>query len=103
MGCWDNKLITLSKHLVISKAVTSTGFIVNIITTIFYILGPTLLGIAIWKASIIPKWIRLLFALHGLCLSISFGTYPILILGWTLLSVSSMAFIIIMWYLLKSS
>jgi hypothetical protein len=77
---------------IISNALTDTGFIISIIAAVFYVLGPILLGIAIWKSSIIPKWIGLTFALHGLCLSFGFSMYPVLIIGWVLLIASSLGY-----------
>lgn len=81
----------------ISSAVTGIGFIVSISAAICYIIGPVLLGIAIWKSDKLPKWIGLLFALHGLFLSLGFSMYPILILGWVLITASSVGFIIIIY------
>jgi len=72
----------------IVDAVTGSGFVVSIAAALCYIAGPGLFGIAMWRSSTIPKWVGLLFALHGLCLSLGFGMYPILVVGWMLLIVS---------------
>ena len=88
--------------LIISNAVTGTGFTISITAAICYILGPKLLGIAIWRSNITSKWIGIIFALHGLFLSLGFSIYPILILGWILLTLSGACVTIIIWSSLKS-
>ena len=83
--------------LIVSEALTGTGFFVSIIAAICYTLGPSLLGIAIWKSNEMSKWIGLLFALHGICLSLGFSIYPILIVGWVLFIASSIGMSYIIW------
>lgn len=73
----------------ITDAVMGSGFIVGMAAAVGYTIGPALYGVAIWRSSILPKWAGLLFALHGICLSLGFGLYPVLVIGWVLFIVSS--------------
>ena len=72
----------------IADALTGTGYAVSITSALCYIIGPALLGAAMWRSGTIPKWVGLLFALHGICLSLGFGMYPVLLIGWVMFVVS---------------
>jgi hypothetical protein len=78
----------LDASSLITTAMMSRGFALSIMAAVGYIIGPILLGIALWRSGTAPKWAALLFALHGICLSLGFGMYPILIVGWLLLIAS---------------
>lgn len=81
----------------IADALTGRGFYVSIVSAICFIAGPALLGIAVWRTGTLPKVAGFLFAVHGVCLSLGFGFYPVLVLGWVLLIVSSIWLAIPVW------
>lgn len=70
---------------VIVDAISKTAMPVGIFGAILYTIGPTLLGIAIWKSKIFSKLGGILLILHGLILSFSFSLYYLLFAGWVLL------------------
>lgn len=80
-------LQTIVGHLV-AEAVIGPGLAVGIVAAILYTTGPLLLGIAVWRREGLPKLAAVMFAAHGILLSVGFSVFPALVLGWVLLALS---------------
>ncbi|MCJ7701617.1 MAG: DUF4386 family protein [Anaerolineales bacterium] len=70
---------------IITQVAIGQPALINISGGVIYLIGTVLLGVAIWRSSLLPKWAGLLLALHGLFLVFGFALFPVLILGWVFL------------------
>jgi hypothetical protein len=82
--------INTTGNQILLNSLMGPGLIISLLAAIFYTTGPILLGIAIWKSRIKLRIAGILFSLHGISLSIGFTIFPILLIGWLLLSVSGL-------------
>jgi len=73
---------------VVSESVTRSAMGIGLISAVLYTVGPLLLGVAAWRSGLVPRGAAILFALHGALLSFGFSLFPLLILGWVLLTIS---------------
>jgi hypothetical protein len=81
--------------LILTDSLTGPGLFVSLLAGILYTLGPLFLGVAIWRSEVLSKAAALLFASHGILLSLGFSMFPALILGWTLLALSGICIIFV--------
>jgi hypothetical protein len=70
---------------IIIQVATGQPAMVNYLGGTFYLIGTLLLGVAIWRSGLLPKWTGLLIALHGLLLVVGFMVFPLLVLSWVFL------------------
>lgn len=73
---------------IITQVAFGPPSIINYLGGTLYLLGTVLLGIAIWRAGLYPKWSGLLIACHGLFLVFGFMLFPILLLSWVLILIA---------------
>lgn len=73
---------------IITQVATGQPAIINISGGTLYLLGTVLLGIAIWRSGLHPKWSGVLIALHGTFLVFGFMFFPVLLLSWVFLLVA---------------
>lgn len=69
----------------ITQIATGRPAIINIFGGSLYLLGTVLLGLAVWRSDLLPKWPGLLIAAHGLSLVFGFMFYPLLLASWIFL------------------
>jgi len=78
----------------VQGALMGPGLPLGIVAATLYTLGPILLGVALWKTGDNSRIAVALFVAHGALLSFGFSFFPLLILGWAMLSVSGSLFAI---------
>ena len=70
---------------IITLIATGQPVMINLLGGTIYLIGTGLLGVAIWRSGILPKWAGLLVGLHGLFLVFGFMLFPLLFLSWIFL------------------
>lgn len=75
---------------IIIEVATGQPAIINILGGTLYLLGTVLLGIAIWRSGLHPKWAGALIALHCTFLIFGFMYFPVLLLSWVFLFFAGM-------------
>lgn len=70
---------------IITLVATGQPVMINLLGGTIYLIGTGLLGVAIWRSGILPKWAGLLVGLHGLFLVFGFMLFPLLVLSWIFL------------------
>lgn len=70
---------------IITQIATGKPALINLFGGFLYLLGTGLLGWAVWRSELLPKWSGLLIAGHGLCLVFGFMFYPLGVLSWVFL------------------
>jgi len=70
---------------IITQVATGQPAVINLLGGTIYLIGTGLLGVAIWRSGLLPKWAGLLIALHGLLLVVGFALFPLLVLSWVFL------------------
>ena len=70
---------------IITLVATGQPAMINLLGGTIYLIGTGLLGVAIWRSGILPKWTGLLVGLHGLFLVFGFMLFPLLFLSWIFL------------------
>lgn len=81
----DFMLGNLDAPDMITQIATGRPAIINIFGGILYLLGTIMLGLAVWRSDLLPKWPGFLIAAHGLSLVFGFMFYPLLLASWIFL------------------
>lgn len=80
---------------IITQVASGRPAMINLSGGFLYLLGTGLLGFAIWRSKVLPKWTGLLLGFHGLCLVFGFMYYPLLLLSWVFLLVAGVWWFVI--------
>ena len=70
---------------IITQVAAGQPAMINLLGGTIYLIGTGLLGLAIWRSGMLPKWTGLLVGLHGLFLVFGFMLFPLLFLSWIFL------------------
>lgn len=81
---------------IIIQVLSGPAAIINYLGGTLYLIGTALLGWAIWKSGILPKFAGLMLALHGLFLIFGFTFFPMLFLSWVLLFIPGLWIFLVM-------
>jgi hypothetical protein len=73
---------------IITQVAIGQPSMINFLGGTLYLLGTILLGVAIWRSNLLPKWSGMMIAAHGLSLVIGFVLFPLLLLSWVFLVIA---------------
>ncbi|MFH2039745.1 MAG: hypothetical protein ABIJ65_09960 [Chloroflexota bacterium] len=73
---------------VITEIAMGSSMVMGLPGAVFYVSGCILFGIAIWRSFPSVKWSGILFGLHGILVSLGFGSALMLSLSWMFLIAS---------------
>ena len=82
--------LTGDSHLpqMITDIALGASMVLGLPAALLYAGGCLLLGVSVWKCSILPRWSGVILALHGFLLVFGFGVPLLLVVSWVLFFVS---------------